>query len=130
MKETSPELERLGQFTAVRPGFSVLSGWAPVLYPAMALGAVGGILAVANVLPDRSVELYEHARAGRNEQALVWQRAITPLAQLVSSVYGIAGLKVALDHIGFHGGPCRGPLQPLPDAARQAITRAIDALTH
>ena len=130
MKETSPELERLGQFAAVRAGFSVLSGWAPVLYPAMALGAAGGILAVANVLPDRCVELYEHARAGRNEQALALQRAITPLAQLVSSVHGIAGLKVALDHIGFHGGPCRGPLQPLPDAARQAVTGAIDALAH
>ena len=128
MKETSPELERLGQFTAIRPGFSVLSGWAPVIYPALTIGAAGGILAVANVLPDRCVELYDLARTGQREQALGLQRALTPLAQLVSSVHGIAGLKVALDHIGFHGGPCRRPLQPLSDAARHSITRAIDAL--
>ena len=130
MKETSPDLERLGQFAAVRPGFAVLSGWAPVVFAALNLGAAGGILAVANVIPDRCVQLYEHARAGRHEEALALQRAITPLAQLVTSVHGIPGLKAALDHIGFHGGPSRGPLQPLTDAARQSITRAIDALEH
>jgi dihydrodipicolinate synthase/N-acetylneuraminate lyase len=130
MKETSPELERLGQFTAIRPTFAVLSGWAPVIYPAMGLGAAGGILAVANVLPDRCVDLYEHARAGRHEQALELQRAITPLAQMVSSVHGIAGLKVALTHLGFPVGPCRGPLQALPEAVRLTITRAVDALAN
>jgi 4-hydroxy-2-oxoglutarate aldolase len=33
MKETSPELERLGQFTALRPEkFAVFCGWAPVCF--------------------------------------------------------------------------------------------------
>jgi len=130
MKETSPELERLGQFTAIRPDFAVLSGWAPVIYPAMGLGAAGGILAVANVLPDRCVDLYEHARAGRHDEALALQRAITPLAQMVSSIHGIAGLKVALTHLGFPVGPCRGPLQALPEAVQTTITRAVDALAN
>ena len=130
MKETSPELERLGQFTAIRPDFAVLSGWAPVIYPAMGLGAAGGILAVANVLPDRCVDLYEHARAGRHDEALALQRAITPLAQMVSSIHGIAGLKVALTHLGFPVGPCRGPLQALPETVRTTITRAVDALAN
>jgi len=130
MKETSPELERLGQFTAIRPDFAVLSGWAPVIYPAIGLGAAGGILAVANVLPDRCVDLYEHARAGRHDEALALQRAITPLAQMVSSIHGIAGLKVALTHLGFPVGPCRGPLQALPETVRTTITRAVDALAN
>jgi 4-hydroxy-2-oxoglutarate aldolase len=130
MKETSPELERLGQFTAIRPDFAVVSGWAPVVYAALGLGAAGGILAVANVLPDACVDLYEHARAGRHEQALKIQRAITPLAQMVTSIHGIAGLKVALTHLGYQVGPCRGPLQPLPDTVQSAITRAVDAIAH
>ena len=130
MKETSPELERLGQFTAVKPDFAVLSGWAPVLYPAISLGAAGGILAVANVLPERCVELYEHACAGRREQALELQRRITPLAQMVSSQHGIAGLKVALTHLGYPVGGCRGPLQPVSDAVKSTIIRAVDALAN
>jgi 4-hydroxy-2-oxoglutarate aldolase len=127
LKETSQELERLGQFTAIGGGFAVLSGWAPVLYPAMTIGAVGGILAVANVLPDRCVELYAHAKAGRHAEALALQRAITPLAQLVSSVHGIPGLKVALDLAGYHGGPTRAPLQPVSERARDDIARALAA---
>ncbi len=130
MKETSPELERLGQFTAIGGGFAVLSGWAPVIYPAVTIGAAGGILAVANVLPDRCVELYEHARAGRHAEALAVQREITPLAQLVSSVHGIAGLKAALDLLGFHGGPPRPPIQPVSDRARADIARALAAFTR
>lgn len=126
MKETSPELERLGQCATLRDGaFSVFSGWAPVIYPALVSGASGGILAVANVLPDACVALFEHAQAGRHEEALRLQRAITPLAQLVSSVYGIAGLKFALELRGYYGGPVRAPLLPASDRAREEISRAL-----
>jgi 4-hydroxy-2-oxoglutarate aldolase len=125
LKETSPELERLGQFTAIGGGFAVFSGWAPVIYPALMIGAAGGILAVANVLPNECVALYEHAAAGRHAEALALQRAMTPLAQLVSSVHGIAGLKAALDVLGYHGGPTRPPLSAASDRARDDIARAL-----
>ncbi len=40
MKETSPELERLGQCVRFGDGtFAVLCGWAPVAYPALVSGA-------------------------------------------------------------------------------------------
>jgi len=127
MKETSPELERLGQFTALGSRFQVLSGWAPVLYPAVAIGAAGGILAVANVLPDECVTLYRLASESRHAEALSLQRTLTPLARLVSSVHGIAGLKHALDLIGFTGGEPRSPLRPLGEGGRQEIAQALEA---
>lgn len=121
MKETSPDLDRLGQFAAVDPGFLVLSGWAPVIHPALMSGAAGGILAVANVMPEACVALFEHARAGRHDLALQLQRDLTPLAQLVTTGHGIAGLKCALDHLGYHGGPVRPPLMAADPAARDVI---------
>jgi 4-hydroxy-2-oxoglutarate aldolase len=127
MKETSPELERLGQFTAIGNGFRVLSGWAPVIYPAVAIGAAGGILAVANVVPDECLTLFDHAANGRAAEALSLQRALTPLARLVSSVHGVPGLKHALDLIGFAGGAPRPPLLPASDRARDEIGRAVAA---
>jgi 4-hydroxy-2-oxoglutarate aldolase len=127
LKETSPELERLGQFAAIGEGFRVLTGWAPVLLPALALGAAGGILAVANVLPDQTVRLFDHAVAGRPAEALALQRGLTPIARLVSSVYGVAGLKAALDLAGFHGGPVRAPLLPVSDREREDIARTLSA---
>ncbi len=126
MKETSPELERLGECVQLRGGmFAVLCGWAPVAYPALASGAVGAILAVANVVPDACVTLFDLVRAGRHVEALALQRRLTPLAQLVTSVYGVAGLKLALELAGFAGGPVRGPLLPPPEAARTAIAQAL-----
>jgi 4-hydroxy-2-oxoglutarate aldolase len=129
MKETSPELERLGQFVTLRDGkFIVLCGWAPVVYPALCAGAAGAILAVANVLPDECVAILTAVGAGRHDEALAMQRRITPLAQLVTSVHGIAGLKAALEMTGYHGGPVRAPLRPLTAAAREEIQRAVSAL--
>jgi 4-hydroxy-2-oxoglutarate aldolase len=125
MKETSPELERLGQCVTLRNGaFPVFSGWAPVVYPAVVAGAAGGILAVANVLPDACAMLVEHAKDGRHQEALVLQRRITHVAQLVSSVHGVAGLKYAMDLFGFKGGPVRAPLLPMSDRARDEVARA------
>jgi 4-hydroxy-2-oxoglutarate aldolase len=129
MKETSADLERLGQFAAVAPAdFAVLSGWAPVVYPALVAGAAGGILAVANVLPDDCVTLFDLARASRHDEALALQRRLTPIAQLVTSVHGIAGLKYALDELGYLGGPVRAPLRPLAEGGRDEIRRALDAV--
>jgi 4-hydroxy-2-oxoglutarate aldolase len=129
MKETSPELERLGQFVTLRGGaFKVLTGWAPVAYPALVSGASGAILAVANVLPDECLLMYEHTRAGRHAEALEIQRRITPLAQLVTSGHGVAGLKAALEMVGYAGGPVRAPLRPLAASAREEIAHALAAV--
>jgi 4-hydroxy-2-oxoglutarate aldolase len=128
MKETSPELERLGICVTLRGGrFPVVSGWMPVLYPALMAGAAGGILAVANVLPDQCVALFEHARAGRHADALTLQRSLTKIAQYVSSVHGIAGLKAAMDMCGYTGGAVRSPLQAVSDRVRSDIRDALNA---
>jgi len=126
LKETSPELDRLGQFTQLQSGrFRVFTGWAPVAYPALCSGAAGGILAVANVRPDLCVALVEHFAAGRHAEALALQQRLTPLAQMVSTIHGVPGLKAALEMIGYDGGPVRAPLRPLSATARAEIQSAI-----
>ncbi|HXT69525.1 MAG TPA: dihydrodipicolinate synthase family protein [Vicinamibacterales bacterium] len=126
LKETSPDLERLGISAGLRAGkFPVMSGWAPVLYPAMMAGAAGGILAVANVLPEQCVALYTHVKAGRYVEALALQRRITKIAMHVSSVHGIAGLKAAMEMLGYSGGPVRAPLTAAGDKARAEIAAAL-----
>lgn len=126
MKETSSDLERLGQFAGIsETGFDVLIGWAPVAHAAAVAGARGAIIAVANVLPDVCVELWSLASSGHHTEAQALQRRITPLAQLVSSVHGVAGLKCALDEIGAYGGPVRAPLLPVSDAVAADIRRAL-----
>jgi 4-hydroxy-tetrahydrodipicolinate synthase len=125
IKETSAELERLGQFVGLSGDFRVLCGSAPVVFPALMSGAAGAILAVANVLPDECVELYDYVQRERFDDALELQRRLTPLAQLVTTVHGVGGLKVALELAGFHGGPVRAPLLPPTSRAREEIALTL-----
>ncbi len=128
LKETSTDLGRLGRFAVIRPErFAVLSGSAPVFYPALCAGAVGGILAVANVLPSACIAILEDVRAGRHESALALQRRLVRIAELVSTVHGVAGLKAAFEIMGQPGGPVRSPLRPLAPEAREEIRAELAA---
>jgi 4-hydroxy-2-oxoglutarate aldolase len=131
IKETSVELERLGQFAAAAPnGFTVLCGAAPVIYPALVSGAGGGILAAACVVPDLCTKIFSLARAGQHADALKLQQRITPFARLVTTVHSIAGLKAAMEIAGHHGGAPRLPMQPLSAAARAEIEAALRSISH
>jgi 4-hydroxy-2-oxoglutarate aldolase len=122
MKETGTDTAQFAAFVdAAPPPFAVIAGSAPVFYPWLCVGATGGILAVACVVPEVCVLLLEHAMAGRHEAARALQREMTPLARLVTTGYGVPGLKVAMDLAGYIGGDPRAPLQPPPASAIEQI---------
>lgn len=125
MKETSSDLERHAQYVAAGSSFAVLSGWAPVAYPAWMIGARGAIIAVANILPDVCATLWDHFQAGRHDEARALHHRLLPIARLVSSVHSVPGLKWALGELGFPGGPVRSPLQPIAPTAAAEIRAAL-----
>ena len=127
LKESGPDLGYVGDLIgAARDGFSVLVGSAPTFYASLALGADGGILALACAIPDACVRIYEHAAAGRHDEARALQRQVVPLARLLTSVHGIPGLKAALTELGYVGGRPRRPLVPVGADALAAIRRQIE----
>lgn len=114
LKESSGDLGLLGRILAGVPeGFAVACGSAPVLYPALCLGAVAGIVAVACCAPGATVALWDAFVAGDHERARALQRALTPLAVAVTSTHGVAGLKTAMRFAGLRGGEVRAPLLPV-----------------
>jgi len=128
MKESSGDIGLLGRIvSSVPPSFEVLCGSAPVFYPALCVGAQAGILAVANCVPQAVLGLYEAFVAGDHARARSLQEALTPLAVAVTSTWGVAGLKTAMDLAGLRGGDVRGPLLRAPDAAREEIGPLLDA---
>ena len=134
MKETGTDAAQLASFVdaASTFTFSVLVGAAPGLYPAMCAGAAGAIVAVACVLPELSVQLHGHARAGRHPEARALQRLLTPLGRLVTTTHGVPGLKAALDLAGYRGGEPRAPLMPVSprvrDDIRAELARILEAV--
>jgi 4-hydroxy-2-oxoglutarate aldolase len=127
MKESSGDVGLLGHIVDTVPAdFEVACGNAPVFYPALCAGATGGVLAVANCAPRLVVALHEAFAAGDHARARLLQRALTPLAAAVTTVWGVAGLKAAMDLAGLRGGAVRAPLLPLPDSARRDLRRRLE----
>jgi 4-hydroxy-2-oxoglutarate aldolase len=130
LKESGPDMSYVGDLLRLVPdSFSVLVGSAPTLFASLILGASGGILALACVVPDACVRLYELVRAGCYDEARELQRQLTPLAKLVTAMHGVPGLKAALSVVGYVGGPPRQPLEPVGDDVVAQITREIERLT-
>ena len=127
MKESSGDVGLLGRIVASVPtDFEVACGNAPVLYPALCAGATGGILAVANCAPRLVVALHDAFVAGDHARARLLQEVLTPLAVAVTSTWGVAGLKAALDLAGLRGGAVRAPLLPVPAAAREEVRPLLE----
>lgn len=122
MKESAGDVGLIGRIVAsVPPSFSVICGSAPVMYPALCVGAAAGILAVADCAPGPAAALYAAFQAGDHAEARRLQEALTPLAVAVTSTHGIAGLKMAMDLAGRRGGAVRSPLLGVPPAAREEL---------
>jgi len=122
IKDSSGNIAQLSEIIRLTQGqdFKVFVGNAEVAYSATTLGASGAILAVANVLPVRCVELFNAARAGELAQAKELQWRMAKLAALVTRVHGIGGLKAAMDLAGYRGGAVRMPLaMPTPEVIEQ-----------
>jgi 4-hydroxy-2-oxoglutarate aldolase len=127
MKESSGDIGLLGRIVGSVPAsFAVACGSAPVLYPALCVGASAGILAVACCAPDVVAALYRAFLAGDHDRARRLQTALTPLATAVTTTYGVPGLKLAMEVAGLHGGVPRLPLLPAPAGARDELRRLLD----
>jgi 4-hydroxy-2-oxoglutarate aldolase len=129
LKDSNGDIAQVAGVVARVPAdFTVLVGSAATLYPALVMGASGGVVAVANVVPDVCVTLYDLATAGKHDEARALQRRLTPLANAVTGGYGIAGLKVAMDIAGYVGGQVRRPLRPAKAEARDTLQRRLEEL--
>jgi 4-hydroxy-2-oxoglutarate aldolase len=108
-----------------REEFQLLVGSGALLYPALEVGAAGGIVAVGNVAPAASGEIFKAFRAGRMPEAGRLQERVGPVHNALVAGMGVPGVKVALDLLGSHGGDPRPPLQPLPQEGRTKVREIL-----
>jgi 4-hydroxy-2-oxoglutarate aldolase len=112
IKDSSGNIGQLNDIIHLsKKGFAVFVGSAPVFFPALCIGAVGGILAVANATPGECVRIQNLYEQGKMVEATALQNRLTPLAKAVTVKYGIGGLKMAMDLTGYFGGNPRLPLK-------------------
>ena len=117
VKESTENSSRISEISSnVNPNFKVIVGTASMLYSGLLSGAIGGILALANIAPDQCIQIFNLIRENNLEKALEIQNKMIPVNRAVTSKYGVAGLKAAMDLLGFYGGNPRLPLEPLSEA--------------
>lgn len=111
IKDSSGNVAALTETVRQLPAdFQVLTGNAPTFLAALALGARGGILAVANVAAAGCRRLYDAFCGGDLAAARALQLGLNPLAQAVTTRYGVPGLKAAMRSQGLPAGYPRAPL--------------------
>jgi len=82
-KDSSADMSRmlhiLSDIKARRPEFSVLAGWEEIFVPSLIMGADGGTLSTAGVIPEVFVEIHRQFLKGNIEKCKSLQFQILPL---------------------------------------------------
>ncbi len=105
--------------------FQVLAGSAGFLLPALSIGAVGGVLALANIASQKCLDIYHSFAEDEIGQAQKLQQEIISLNAAVTRNWGVPALKAAMDHLRMYGGPCRKPLLPLSEDVKKKLLQLL-----
>jgi 4-hydroxy-2-oxoglutarate aldolase len=106
-------------------GFQVLAGLEQKFEPSLQAGAVGGVLAFADLAPTGCYEIYAAWKEGDAALARLKQERVASVAQRVGSELGIPGMKYGMDLNGYYGGPARLPLLPLTADLKAEVERLL-----
>lgn len=126
IKDSRGKLDLVGDLvTQTDPDFQVLVGSGALLYAALEVGAVGGILGVANLAPAETTAIHAAFVEGDHGESGRIQKAVAPAHTQIIGGYGVAGVKAGLDLLGYRGGAPRPPLRPLDDRGQQDVRRIL-----
>ena len=129
VKDSSPNIVQISEILRDVPDdFAVFAGSASFLMPSLVMGAKGGTLALANVAPDLCARICFLVEQGNLDEARSVQKSLLKLNNLVTGKYGVAGLKAALDLIGYFGGLPRRPILPVGEKEKEEIRTALEEL--
>lgn len=126
LKDSGGNLAKMGQIIhQAGDDFQVLAGSAGFLLPALTMGAIGGILALANIAPAQCCDIFELFRQGKIAEAKVLQNSMVAPNTAVTRQWGVPALKQAMDQLGLYGGPSRHPIQPLDQTTIENVTNIL-----
>ena len=130
LKDSGGNLTKMGAIKKMaKQDFQILAGSAGFLLPALTMGAVGGILALANILPEKCIGIYEDFIGANFQNAQKSQMEIISINTAVTRKWGVPALKAAMDKTGLYGGPARKPMLPVTDEVLQQLVKLLDENT-
>lgn len=126
LKDSGGNLTKMGDIKRlVNPDFQIIAGSAGFLLPALTIGAIGGILALANIAPQKCIDIYENFNQNNLDEAREIQLKMIPINSTITSGMGVPALKYAMDFLGLYGGISRKPIQPLNENQKQIVKQLL-----
>jgi 4-hydroxy-tetrahydrodipicolinate synthase len=123
VKEATGSCESCGEIAQRCPNLAVLSGDDGLTLPFMALGAVGVVSVLTNVVPRAVVDVCEAMLAGRTAEALGIHRSLARLTKALFAETNPIPVKAALRLLGRDSGAIRLPMTE----ARAETVKGLEA---
>ncbi len=126
IKEAGGDPHRSGEIARLTgSGFAVLSGDDPLTLPLMAVGAVGVISVISNLVPKKTRRMIDLCLSDDFNRARRVHRELAPLLNALSLETNPAPIKEAMNQAGIKVGRVRPPLAPVRPETRRAIRRTL-----
>jgi len=129
MKSSNPDMTAFARTMALAGDkMNITSGEEGLFPTAVAMGAVGGVLATADILPRTWLEIFDLARTGKLSAALAKHARLTPFINAVFSECNPGPLKVAQAISGIPTGSVLLPLKAPAPATVAAVETTLAPL--
>lgn len=116
LKDSGGNVVKLGALhQRLGDDFQILAGSASFLLPSLSVGAIGGVLALANIAPAQCLAIPTKATEGDWKGARELQVRVIEANSAVTRRWGVAGLKAAMALMGLPSSFVRPPLLDLDD---------------
>ena len=126
LKDSSGNMSAISETLKACPAnFSLFQGHGSLLFSALLLGAKGGILALSNMAPGETVEIFRLFQAGDYEKARDLQLRLLPVNQKIVGGLGVPGIKCAAEMLGYAAGDPRPPLRPVSPEVKESIRKIL-----
>ena len=122
LKDSGGNITKIGDIIGrAKPGFQVLAGSAGFLLSAFTVGAVGGILALANIAPQQCIDIQKRFENNDLDNARKLQARMIPVNAAITARWGVPALKMAMDSLSLYGGMARKPVQALNKEIKEQL---------
>ena len=125
LKEASGDFTLTADLLAQPGMMPVYCGNDDLIWPMMAMGAIGAISVVSNVAPQQALTITRAALAGRAGVAAAAQRELLPLIRALFTQVNPIPVKAALSMLGLCGDVLRLPLTPMEEPGCETLRRLL-----
>lgn len=127
IKDSSGSFDTIINYLAhAQSDFSVLAGNDGLILATLMAGGKGTVTAMANILPETVVAIYQHWKVGRYEEAEEEQRLLRVARSALRLGSQPAALKSFMNEIGLSAGKPRLPVQDLSEAEKVELRHIVE----